>query len=76
MVPSEAILHSGRRTVVIVARAGGVFEPREVMLGVESEGMLEVATGLAAGETVVVSSQFLIDSDSNLRAAISQLLGG
>ena len=75
MVPSEAVLHSGTRTVVIVARAGGLFEPREVMLGLESEGMQEVASGLAPGESVVVSSQFLIDSDANLRAAISQLLG-
>ena len=76
MVPSEAILHSGTRTVVVVARGGGVFEPREVVLGTESEGMQEVSSGLAEGEMIVVSSQFLIDSDANLRAAISQLLGG
>ncbi|MCY4572444.1 MAG: efflux RND transporter periplasmic adaptor subunit [Gemmatimonadetes bacterium] len=76
MVPSEAILHSGTRTVVVVARGGGVFEPREVVLGMESGGMQEVASGLAEGEMIVVSSQFLIDSDANLRAAISQLLGG
>ena len=75
MAPAEAVLHSGTRTVVIVAKGGGVFEPREVVLGIESEGMVEIASGLAAGETVVVSSQFLIDSDANLRAAISQLLG-
>ena len=75
MVPSEAILHSGTRAVVVVALGGGVFEPREVVLGTESEGMQEVASGLAEGETIVVSSQFLIDSDANLRAAISQLLG-
>ena len=74
--PAEAVLHSGARSVVIVAKGGGVFEPREVVLGTESEGMVEVASGLAAGESVVVSSQFLIDSDANLRAAISQLLGG
>ena len=75
MAPAEAILHSGTRAVVIVARGGGVFEPREVVLGTESGGMAEIASGLAAGETVVVSSQFLIDSDANLRAAISQLPG-
>ena len=75
MAPAEAVLHSGTRAVVIVARGGGVFEPREVELGTESEGMVEIASGLGAGETVVVSSQFLIDSDANLRAAISQLLG-
>lgn len=76
MVPSEAVLHSGTRAVVIVAGEDGVFEPREVVLGTESEDMQEVASGLAEGESVVVSSQFLIDSDANLRAAISQLLGG
>ncbi len=76
MAPAEAVLHSGTRTVVIVAKGGGVFEPREVALGTESEGMVEIASGLAEGETVVVSSQFLIDSDANLRAAISQLPGG
>ncbi len=76
MVPAEAVLHSGTRTVVIVAKGGGVFEPREVVLGNESEGMAEIVSGLDAGETVVVSSQFLIDSDANLRVAISQLLGG
>ena len=75
MAPAEAVLHSGTRAVVIVAKGGGVFEPREVALGTESEGMVEIASGLAAGETVVVSSQFLIDSDANLRAAISRLLG-
>ena len=74
MAPVEGILHSGARAVVIVARGDGAFEPREVVLGTESEGMQEVAAGLAEGESIVVSSQFLIDSDANLRAAISQLL--
>ncbi len=76
MVPTETVLHSGRRTVVIVSKGNGVFEPREVALGTESDGMQEVVTGLSQGENVVASSQFLIDSDANLRAAISQLLDG
>ena len=76
MVAAEAVLHSGTRAVVIVARGGGVFEPREVLLGTESEGMQEVTSGLAPGEQVLVSSQFLIDADANLKAAISQLLSG
>ena len=76
MVAAEAVLHSGTRAVVIVARGGGVFEPREVALGTESEGMQEVTSGLAPGEQVLVSSQFLIDADANLKAAISQLLSG
>ncbi len=76
MVAAEAVLHSGTRAVVIVARGEGVFEPREVMLGTESEGMQEVTSGLTPGEQVLVSSQFLIDADANLKAAISQLLSG
>ena len=76
MVPAEAVLHSGTRAVVIVARGQGVFEPREVVPGTESEGMQEVTSGLAPGEEVLVSSQFLIDADANLKAAIAQLLDG
>ena len=76
IVPAEAVLHSGERTVVIVAEGGGVFQPRGVELGLAAEGMQEVTDGLAPGEQVVVSSQFLIDSESNLKAAISQLLRG
>ena len=74
-VPQQAILHSGERAVVIVEKAKGVFEPREVELGTEGGGFQEVRRGLKAGERIVTSSQFLIDSESNLKAAISQLLG-
>ena len=74
-VPQQAILHSGERAVVIVEKTKGVFEPREVELGAEGGGFQEVRRGLEPGERVVTSSQFLIDSESNLRAAISQLLG-
>ncbi len=76
IVPAEAVLHSGERAVVIVAEGGGVFQPREVSLGLAAEGLQEVTDGLAEGEQIVVSSQFLIDSESNLKAAISQLLRG
>ena len=74
IAPAESVLHSGERAVVIVAKGGGVFEPREVKLGMAGGDMQEVTAGLSPGEAVVVSSQFLIDSDSNLKAAISQLL--
>lgn len=75
IVPDQSVLHSGERAVVIVAKGGGLFEPREVDLGIASGGMQQVTRGLSSGEQVVTSSQFLIDSESNLRAAISQLLG-
>jgi Cu(I)/Ag(I) efflux system membrane fusion protein/cobalt-zinc-cadmium efflux system membrane fusion protein len=74
-VPEQAILHSGTRNVVVVQKAAGLFEPREVELGSAGGGFQEVLRGLEAGETIVTSSQFLIDSESNLKAAIQQLLG-
>ena len=75
VVPAESVLHSGERSVVVVALDDRTFEPREVMLGLAADGLQEVTEGLDAGERVVVSSQFLIDSESNLKAAIAQLLG-
>lgn len=74
-VPSEAILHSGERSVVIVQVGEARFEPREVELGPSGGEFQEVRSGVEAGDTIVVSSQFLIDSESNLKAAIQQLLG-
>ncbi len=74
-VPEEAVLHSGERNVVIVRKDKGLFEPREVHLGATGGGFQEVRSGLQAGEVVVTSSQFLIDSESNLKEAISQMLG-
>jgi len=74
-VPSQAILHSGERSIVIVQAARGVFEPREVQLGAAGDGEQEVRSGLEPGEVIVTSSQFLIDSESNLKAAIQQMLG-
>ncbi len=74
-VPEQAILHSGERSVVIVQVGPGRFEPRKVELGPIGGGFQEVRRGVEAGETVVTSSQFLIDSESNLKSAIRQLLG-
>jgi RND family efflux transporter MFP subunit len=72
-VPVEAVLDSGVRHVVIVARGGGRFEPREINVGAESEGYFQVLAGLAEGERVVTSAQFLIDSESNLKEALSAM---
>ena len=76
IVPTQSVLHSGDRAVVVVDGGDGLFVPREVQLGIESEGRFQVLDGLAAGERVVTSSQFLIDSESNLKTAIAQLLEG
>ena len=75
MVPADAVLHDGDQAVVVVARGDGYFTPREVRLGLASAGRQEIVDGLDGGEEIVVSSQFLIDSESNLKAAIAQLLG-
>jgi Cu(I)/Ag(I) efflux system membrane fusion protein/cobalt-zinc-cadmium efflux system membrane fusion protein len=73
-VPQEAVLHSGARSIVIVEKSRGLFEPREVTLGPSGGGFQEIRSGVRPGETVVTSSQFLIDSESNLKAAISQMM--
>ncbi|MGH0032093.1 MAG: efflux RND transporter periplasmic adaptor subunit [Myxococcota bacterium] len=76
-IPSDAVLRSGRRTLAVVALGEGRFEPREIELGLDTgDGWLEVLSGLAEGERIVVSSQFLIDSESNLREAVRKLLPG
>ena len=74
IAPAQAVLHTGDRSVVIIAAGDGLFVPREVETGVESDGQVQVLQGLEPGEHVVTSSQFLFDSESNLRTAISQLL--
>ncbi len=73
-IPEEAILHTGERSVVIVQKAKGLFEPRDVEIGALGDGYREIRKGVRAGETVVTSSQFLIDSESNLREATQKML--
>ncbi|MCP5055695.1 MAG: efflux RND transporter periplasmic adaptor subunit [bacterium] len=74
-IPSESVIRSGRRSLVIRALGEGRFEPRNVSLGMDSgDGWLEITDGLAVGDEIVVSSQFLIDSESNLQEAIRKLL--
>jgi Cu(I)/Ag(I) efflux system membrane fusion protein/cobalt-zinc-cadmium efflux system membrane fusion protein len=75
-VPEEAVIRSGQRNLVIVALGEGRFEPREMEIGIDSgDGWLEARSGLADGEEVVTSGQFLIDSESKLREAVQKLLG-
>ncbi|MBL9097181.1 MAG: efflux RND transporter periplasmic adaptor subunit [Alphaproteobacteria bacterium] len=69
-VPDSALIDSGRRQVVLVARGEGRFEPRAVAAGRRANGMVEIASGLDGNETVVTSATFLIDAESNLRAAL------
>lgn len=73
VVPSEAIIRSGLRERVFVVRDAGKFEPREVEVGLGSGPLTEILGGLAEGERVVVSAQFLIDSESKLREAAAKM---
>jgi len=73
-VPSEAVIRSGRRDLVVVEMGQGRFQVREIELGASGDGVIEVASGLSEGERVVVSAQFLIDSESNLKEAIRKLV--
>jgi Cu(I)/Ag(I) efflux system membrane fusion protein len=73
LIPSEAVIRSGIRNVVFVSKGEGRFEPREVKLGLEGEeGTVQVLSGLAENELVVVSSQFLLDSESSLKEALKK----
>lgn len=70
-VPSEALVRAGEHDYVFLARAGGRFEPRQVVPGREAGDRVEILRGLAAGDTVVASASFLIDSESRLGAALA-----
>jgi len=69
VVPASAVLHSGIRDMVFLDRGNGLFEPRAVQLGSRTTDKVGVLKGLAAGDVVVTSANFLIDSESQLQAA-------
>ena len=73
VAPQEAVMDSGLEQLVFVAREGGYFEPRKVQLGAKVENEFIVLSGLKAGERVVTSANFLIDSESQLRAALGSM---
>ncbi|MFZ2327374.1 MAG: efflux RND transporter periplasmic adaptor subunit [Rhodoferax sp.] len=72
-VPLSAVIDSGTRSIVLVQLKEGRFEPREVRLGQRSESYVEVLDGVKDGESVVVAANFLIDAESNLKAAVGGL---
>lgn len=69
-VPESAVIETGSRKVVLVSKAAGFFEPRDIVTGARAEGFYEVVRGLQPGETVVTSANFLIDSESKLKEAV------
>lgn len=74
VIPSEAVVRSGGRSQVFVVRGPGKFEPRDVQLGIESQGQVSVLKGLNEGDEVVTSAQFLVDSESKLREATAKMM--
>ncbi|MBL8762171.1 MAG: efflux RND transporter periplasmic adaptor subunit [Phycisphaerae bacterium] len=75
ILPREAIIDTGESRIVFVSRGKGRFEPRRVEIGASGDGgLIEVLSGVAPGEAVVSSGQFLIDSESRLREAIAKFL--
>jgi Cu(I)/Ag(I) efflux system membrane fusion protein len=80
LVPSEAVIHTGKRTVVVLAQEGQDgkqrLAPVDVEVGAEAGGMTEIRKGLEAGRKVVVSGQFLIDSEASLKATTTRLAEG
>jgi Cu(I)/Ag(I) efflux system membrane fusion protein len=73
VVVSEAVIRTGKRAVVIVRKDNGAFEPRDVSLGADLGDELEILQGLAEGEQVVASGQFLIDSEARLRSVLGSM---
>jgi RND family efflux transporter MFP subunit len=73
VVPDSAVIDTGTRELVFVERQGGVFEPREVRVATRSNGQALILDGLAENERVVVRANFLVDSESRLRAAIAAM---
>ena len=73
LVPTEAVIQTGKRTVVLQAEDQGHFRPVEVEAGIEVGGQTEIKRGLQAGQRVVVSSQFLIDSEASLKGVEARL---
>ncbi len=73
LVPSEAVIATGKRNVVIVAGDGGHFRPAEVTVGHEDGGKTEILAGLQPGEKIVVSGQFLIDSEASLKGVLARM---
>ena len=73
LIPTEAVIQTGKRSVVMLAEDNGRFRPVDVEIGLESGGQTEIKRGLQAGQRVVVSSQFLIDSEASLKGVEARL---
>ena len=69
-IPTSAVLNSGKAQIVLVERGDGLFQPHLVKIGAQVDGVVEVLDGVSEGDKIVTSANFLIDAESNLRAAL------
>ncbi|HLJ74578.1 MAG TPA: efflux RND transporter periplasmic adaptor subunit [Thermoanaerobaculia bacterium] len=75
-VPDSAVMNTGTRSVVFIALGNGEFAPRQVITGAKTNGFYAIRSGVQPGERVVVDANFLVDSESRLKSALSQMSGG
>lgn len=73
LIPSEAVIRTGKRALVMLAEGEGRYRPHEVQVGREADGRFEVLSGLSEGQAVVTSGQFLIDSEASLQGVMAQI---
>jgi Cu(I)/Ag(I) efflux system membrane fusion protein len=73
LVPTEAIIQTGKRSLIMLAEEGGKFRPVEVVIGLEANGKTEIKSGVKVGQQVVMSGQFLIDSEASLKGVEARL---
>jgi Cu(I)/Ag(I) efflux system membrane fusion protein len=76
VIPDSALIETGVRQIVFVDAGDGSFEPREVKVGVRGDGKAQILSGVKAGENVAIRANFLLDSESKLRAALTKMTGG
>jgi Cu(I)/Ag(I) efflux system membrane fusion protein len=76
LVPSEAVIRTGKRTLVMLAQPKGRYRPAEVRTGAEANGQTEILAGLNDGEKVVASGQFLLDSEASLTGVAARPIAG
>lgn len=73
IVPKDAVIQSGQRSAVVKALGGGQFQPVDVVIGMQRRGRVEILNGLSEGDEIVISGQFLIDSEANLQASFLRM---
>jgi RND family efflux transporter MFP subunit len=73
VIPEEGVIRSGQKNFAVVQNSDGSFESRDVVLGIQSEGLIQILKGINLGDKVVTSSNFLIDSESKLKEAINKM---